>query len=431
MNPSVELPEWVSLSKNLPLDRTTKRCKRIEDGMQQLSLEHQTLPSFLFEHRQEDVHTCLIRILSVGNVQDDAQQLEWMHRHVQQTLASCTNLAPTLSRRSTTALHVAIRNYGSFRPLLQTLIEADPTMLSVFDDTGETPIHTACRLGIPLQSLQLLLSHMTPSKASLLGAPNHRGWTPFDLAWIRYLEMDDIGTLLQRHDIGGGNSLANQRLSQLFAKLLTETVDHILQSEHRDSAMKAVAPMMNVISCLLEASVTHPDEESTQYRIHQAFQVVSCWDGLPLIPLPILQLLLVQYPHQVEWADQHGKLPLHYAVSIRPRPTKHERSIPPAELRRYVQDVLNQYPQACLVKDAVGRLPIHYCLENRNNETCDNCVDWIVKDVMLACPAAIEIVDPVSCLYPFMMAATDSNLSLELLYMMLRFHPQCLPSSVH
>jgi hypothetical protein len=428
MNPSVELPDWIALS-NLSSDRVTKRCKRIEDGMQQLSLEP---PSFLFEYRQEDVHTCLIRILSVGNERDDAQQLEWMHRQVQQILASSQtgHCSAFTSRGSTTALHVAIRNYGSFRPLLQTLIEADPTMLSVFDDTGETPIHTACRLGIPLQSLQLLLSHMTPSTTSLLGAPNHRGWTPFDLAWIRYLEMDDIGTLLQRHD-SGGNSIANQRLSQLFAKLLTETVDHILQSEHVDSAMNAVAPLMNVISCLLEASVTHPDEESTQYLIHQAFQAVSCSDGLPLIPLPILQLLLVQYPHQVEWADQKGKLPLHYAASIRPRPTKHERSIPPAELRLYVREVLNRNPHACLVKDAVGRLPIHYCLENRINETCDNCVDWIVKDVMLACPAAIEIVDPVSCLYPFMMAATDSNLSLDLVYMMLRFHPQCLPSSVH
>ncbi|GAX20672.1 hypothetical protein FisN_32Hh061 [Fistulifera solaris] len=432
MNPSVELPDWVSLSI-LPPDRVTKRCKRADvvHGMQQLSLEHQFLPSFLFEHRKEDVHTCLIRILSVGNEQDDAQQQEWIHRQVRHILASSKNRHfATNTLRRTTPLHVALRNYGSFRALLQTLIEADPAMLSQSDDTGEYPIHTACRIGIPLENLQLLLSHMT-SNASL-GSPNHRGWTAFDLAWIRYLEIDDIGTLLQRHDIGG-NSIANQRLSRLFANLLTETINHILQSEHRDSAMTAVAPLLKVISCLLQASVTNPDdrsEESQQYLIHQAFQAVSCWDGLPLLPLPIIKLMFVQYQHQIEWADHNGKLPLHYAVSIRPRPTKQVRSIPQADLRLYVREVLNQNPHACLVKDAVGRLPIHYCLDNRHNDTCESFY-LIVKDVLLACPVAIEIVDPVSCLYPFMMAATDSNLSLELVYMMLRFHPQCLPSSVH
>jgi hypothetical protein len=438
-----ELPDWVSLSILQP-DRVTKRSKRVDvvDGMQKLSLEHyqsfHPLPSFLFENRREDGHTCLIRILSVGN-EHDAQQLEWTHRQVQQILAASTDRLSFTTLRRTTALHLAIRNYGSFRPLLKTLLEADPAMLSQPDDTGEYPIHTACRMGIPCENLQLLLSHMTTDVSAIIGSPNHRGWTAFDLAWIRYLESSshEIGATLQRFDIGGGGGgggEAEQRLSQLFATLLSETVEHILKSKNRNSAMTAVEPMMNVISCLLEASVAdHVDRsESKHSLIHQAFQAVSCWDGLPLLPLPFIQLMLVQYPHQVGWVDQTGKLPLHYAASIRPRKTKHVRSIPQADLRRYFQEVLNKNPHACLVKDAVGRLPIHYCLDNKPNETCElESFDLIAKDVVLACPAAIGIVDPISCLYPFMMAATDSNLSLDMVYTMLRFHPQCLPSSVH
>lgn len=426
--------------------------------MQRLSIgsernSHQTpflstsFPSFLFgNNRNEDTHTSLTRILSVGNEAElDARQLHWMLQQVQQILASTPShngILTTGRYLNCTALHLAIRNYGSFRPLFVALLDYDQKhgypMLAKRDDTGEFPIHAACRMGIPCENIQLLLSHiqtMTPNCAQVICSANNRGWTPFDLAWIRHLESSSNEVVSTLQNLNGScSSEAERRLSQLFVCLLSEMVDHVLASENTHSAMAAVAPLMDVISCLIIGACVDENgdpNDSKQFLVHKAFQI-QCSHDSPLLPLPLIQLMLFQYPHQASLADHNGKLPLHYALSIERRKRQHTRGIPKSDWRLYVQEILSKNPSACLVKDSVGRLPIHYSLNNEHNVTCEiESYDLIVRDIVQECPAAVEIEDPLSVLYPFMMAATNSHISLDTVYLMLRFHPQCLPSSIH
>ena len=86
--------------------------------------------------------------------------------------------------------------------------------------------------------------------------------------------------------------------------------------------------------------------------------------------------------------------------------------------KKLIDWLLEVHPKACSMPDSDGRLPIHLAAESGK--------EWEngVQSLALAFPSGVSTVDPVSGLYPFMIAATGAMSDLDCIYELLRFAPQ-------
>ena len=113
-----------------------------------------------------------------------------------------------MSRAGRTAIHWAAAEQGDRVDLVQPLLEACPSDVTVLDSAGETPLHCAARAG-NIQICQLLMAVSTQP----LNVQSKKGDTPLILAachghveldsWLREAGADATKTTRNGRDAAG------------------------------------------------------------------------------------------------------------------------------------------------------------------------------------------------------------------------------------
>ena len=183
------------------------------------------------------------------------------------------------------------------------------------------------------------------------------------------------------------------------------------------------------------------DSDPNEVDRHVLFVAVDLEDqiiknhGGPQAPCMILEPLcrmVIKSPRLASSQDENGDYPLPHAITklapyldVRVRRTiisPHRFRMTIEEIfdesgAKYVKQLMESNPSALTkpVSFDSGRLPIHLALENSYSAALIDIID--------IAPETISIQDPVTKLYPFMMAAVGEEPSLNMIYKLLRPNP--------
>jgi hypothetical protein len=439
-----------------------------------------------FEVRRQKPHLSpLIRLLTLGNsfgvvqaqrrpLADEIHMSPWRkseteeHARLKRVLTVTRCLLddfPDLLHRCSkvsgcTPLHVALRNYGSYEPLIQELLQRDPSneILKVRNSYGDLPIHVACSVGVPLRVLQLVLERTTQSIQTtpgigshhpLIWSANQSGYTPVDLEWVRHIESGDgfytarsfyplEATGVRRHCF---------KQDEFYQELLSEAVNQVMESDKVESSHSLVVPasredearavfgyLMDRISLLVQASATGSLPTSLSEPAHLVDTCSLSTPYGPTLPLPVMELFLWLRPDEVMKVDGDGYLPIHHALHRAKKLVSSSPTSPRvvADWQAFVVRLIDTQPEQCKQKCRSGRLPLHYVLDHHTaaldgsgtkSYALQNARHAIVEKLVEQHPESLDQRDPLTGFYPFMMAAKDQNLSLDTVFSLLRRSP--------
>jgi Ankyrin repeat len=296
-----------------------------------------------------------------------------------------------------TALHLAVyRNSIQVERIIQLLVTWDGAEM---DSTGgPSSKDTTSLASIPMNCGSCPLHILTGQSKTI----NEKA--------LRLLVNADPAVILNE-DINGDNPVSllwKNTLRFRWAISIMEGASHVDYIDRKNAASwMAITTPYKYIRCTL-----------TMMRALYGRENVTIHDLCSLPRCPPMLLMLAMMPDydedfyldgSVYSMDEHGRLPLHYAVQSAP---VNYKCVPDylkqSYYRSLVSILLEKYPDAAAVKDNFGRLPLHYALENGCMQECDlmNLVDLY--------PASLKVQDPVSGLYPFMLVAQtrrDATLS--------------------
>jgi len=143
-------------------------------------------------------------------------------------------------------------------------------------------------------------------------------------------------------------------------------------------------------------------------------------------PTFILQMTLLHDQSALLRRDEHGRVPLHYALvatsSIKEQDPLVELAYWGAnyESRSLVQYILENAPDSVAVKDRDGRLPIHLAIVNGRD------LDSVVLPIVATSPSSIVAIDPCTNLKPFILAAAHDHAPLDVVFRLLTLEPSLL-----
>jgi hypothetical protein len=366
-----------------------------------------------------------------------------------------------------TPLHVAVRNYGSFAPLLHELMELDAQgcLMRHRNHFGDLVLHVACSVGVPIDTLRMILARtslLAPSDAPemphpLIWSRNSSGYTPVDLEWIRHIEAGD-GFFSHRSFYPldeRGIRRPGGRCDALYDVLLRQAVDQVFESftseELKESKVVSLASysksspepgarvddgivglLLHRIMIIMSAATLHNLSQNPPGAdiLHQA--AALCGPHGPTLPGPLLDLVKEVFSEQMSQADHAGKLPLHYAVELhRQREFASEKSL--QEWTSWVSSLIAMYPDACRVKDHRGRLPLHQALcyyesyrTGANAPKIQEARNVIAQKIAGEFPLSVEMVDTSTGFAPFLLAALNPLISTETVYNLLRMCPSMI-----
>eukprot|EP00980_Cylindrotheca_fusiformis_P000694 scaffold167_cov110-Cylindrotheca_fusiformis.AAC.22 len=348
-------------------------------------------------------------------------------------------------------IHVALRNYGDYLPLIKeiALRDASNRLMILPNSHGDLPIHVASSVGVSLDSLRFVIHRTAAAIRHLKGSEirglmltkNNFGYTPIDLEWLNYVEPGS--GLLSARSYCSFQSTEGIRFFQHddYYKLLRETVDEVrcirsdratLSEERVHEARRVFGSLIDRITLIISSasSISFPrDPEGS--LLHDACKL--CSPHAPsLLPLPLLQLILWIHHDEVLRQDEKGNIPLHYALGNSVFQSKRSSSIEDfEEWKAFCLDLLRSAPRSSMVADQNSRLPLHlvlhcpgdWLLESRSSR------EHLIQRLVESFPESVAISDPVSRLDPFMLSAIQgANLSLDTVFFLLRQSPLlCCP----
>jgi len=318
-------------------------------------------------------------------------------------------------------------------------------------------------------------NHAPASEAphSLVWSRNNSGYTPVDLEWIRHIEAGH-GFFSHRSFYpldARGVRRPGGRYDDLYDVLLRQAVDQVVQTRNANQTTATTtitttnrrrtvaAPTVPAPTVDLALRFAGANDSTVGLLLHRIFLVIrasfrdsfsrsphdlsgdilhqaSALSGPhgPTLPRPVLELIFFQHPEQRERRDHTGKLPLHYAVQLH---RAHEDASVKSgqEWKLWVQKLLCHAPESCNVKDHQGRLPLHYALEYPSSSASNDehepllpqeARNSIIKDLVGRSPATIEMIDPVTKLHPYQLAATNPLVALDTVFHLLRRCPDVI-----
>jgi hypothetical protein len=354
---------------------------------------------------------------------EDVDRLSRVLNCAQLLLRSNPSLISECSRATgCSPLHVALRNYGNYAPLIKLLMEhdcGDDRMIKLRNSYGDLPLHVACSVGVPLEVLHLVLqctiradpTHKGNAPHPLAWSINGSGYTPIDLEWVRHIEsgkgfyaarsfypLDAAGVRKHcRKQDGYYKDLLEEAVNQVVTQDLshrTENTDSDLDDDdheflalfREDEAKNTFGMLIDRFQILVEAAsfgrmLPLPSKEpSTCKRLLHATAMLSQPIG-PSLPLPLLHLSLWLHQEQIEKRDDEQRLPLHYALGGRRSPG----AVPPLmgitiikdnayngqDWKLFVQTLIKQAPASSRSPDKRGQLPLHMALEPKHSHGID------------------------------------------------------------
>ena len=360
-------------------------------------------------------------------------------------------------------LHMAIRNYGNFIPLIQDMAQRDDAtaLFRHANHFGDLPIHVACTVGVPLDVLRLILARTleaSPLDPSCLGGPdsliwscNDAGYTPVDLEWMRHLEAGN-GFFSHRSfypvDIVGMHRHSG-RCREVYEHLLRQAVEQV-SPESRNALVigdvlandedQAFGLLLHRILLVIITAFRNPFPSFPDTLTKEVLHHVTVISGPvgPVLPKPILDLIRRQYPEQLQQKDRQGRFPLHLCFTTVSRHDEKNRFGVREDVVRnatawksWVFEILKSAPAACRVPDSQGRLPFHFALacvpdyDDETSKTClRECLGELIGYILDVFPDSTNIIDPVTNLYPAFLAAMNPYITLDLLFRIVKRTPE-------
>lgn len=315
------------------------------------------------------------------------------------------------------ALHITCSSNHASVHVARILLEAGKpdTMTMMHDVDGDTPLHTACRCGAPIEVLEVLL------RANPLAVYERdlEGLTPLLRLWVRYT------VILGNDAIESVNCAADLNDELLDAWKKTEL---LLRCAHKGTCD--------------DDSSGHPFQ-----AVHAAC-AVDC-------PRSVVRIAAKMYPYQLSELDEKGQTPLLIAAQspvfkvrdLSDQGYTFENVIYGEETfddeqknglgneNEGDQEGFGQPPvieiilnanqggasASAAIPDLHGRLPLHVALESPKT--------WKegVKQLVGVYPEAVSILDPKTAMFPFMLAAKRYGADLTTIYEICRLNPSLIP----
>jgi ankyrin repeat protein len=223
---------------------------------------------------------------------------------------------------------------------------------------------------------------------------------------------------------------SEERKCVSFQQILSsnERMDDIDWSSLR-TPFDVLLPKLRV---LLEAAA-----KSNMYHAHQtqeyeiSLESVHLAASVPNFPTFILQMMVLHDRSALLRRDEHGRIPLHYALVATPGDQEQDSRDDSngtdltywsanVESRSLVQFILDNEPKSADIHDGDGRLPIHLVIANNRD------LSSVVLPIIAAYPGSISAVDPVTNLKPFLLAASYDNASLDLIFRLALLEPNLI-----
>lgn len=370
-------------------------------------------------------HSPLIRLLSLassctgdGNQKKEQKSWNYMLECIKYLAkAQPCRLMEVSKTTGCTLLHIALRNFGDYEPLIHFLLStgASRLLIKTRNSFGDLPLHVACACGVPTNILKEILRKTseafdmpTDTAHPLLWSANHSGHSPVDLEWMRHTEgYSAVDNRRAPYPLKANGSRSFSEKGEMYRILLKDTVEQIMREKNNDCYL---GELLTRIILIIRAAYG-AQNNGEEFILHAA-ALLSHGKG-PCLPEPILLLLHSIYPTQIQTLDAKGRLPLHYALmKYHSTSNKFVEVGKPSILKhkKWIALVINSYPEAARIADKDGRLPLHYALDN-------SCLpDDLYQSLVQCNPASLERRDPIKGLYPFQQAATiNLNVSYQLL----------------
>ena len=400
---------------------------------------------------------------------------------------------PLLIRKGSRAtgcspLHVALRNFGNFAPLVKELLKYDEAnyMVQLRNTYGDLPLHVATSVGVPIDVLRLVLQRTVASiphrddgsPHPLVWSTNRSGYTPVDLEWVRHIESGK-GFYSSRSfyplDASGVRKHCRKQ-DKYYKELLEEAVSQVincgrtqaasnlsfkendlrnLASIREKEAKGKFGMLIDRLELLVQAAssklIRSPSNEQTAhsdplpYILHSAAKL-SQPNG-PSLPLPILQLFVWLHQDQLKQPDGFKRFPLHHALIQSTPTTTYSKSDTDAstDWRLFIQTLLKQSPCSVMAPDKMGRLPLHTALDRPQNASSQLGIDYmesdsgrvavnhngVIESLVDCYPNSVDSQDPKTHLFPFMQAAANPHVPLDTVFRLLRRSPsRCRDTNV-
>jgi ankyrin repeat protein len=309
-----------------------------------------------------------------------------------------------------------------------------------------TPLHLACEVG-SVHTVRKLLTLKPELALQMALEKDGRGRTPLDVVWLRHNGDYEMYECTQTRDLAEPIQLQGYPLWWIMDMI--EDVDHFESEEfvgsaHENNDVKNTwGKTLEIIAALVGDTDCKMTDGSGLIRA-----LAACRDGIPNVVLWFAHKL---YPEQVSKRDERGNYPLHHVLS----PSKHVRyglSAAPddiSELRADFQDDDDSYDYVGTrleqiieeAEDSPARMLLSYDTDQihaRNNDgrlpfhlACESGASWqeSVQPLLSRVPNMVNEVDPVTKLFPFMLAAVnldDKDSSVDVVYELLTRNPSHL-----
>jgi len=159
----------------------------------------------------------------------------------------------------------------------------------------------------------------------------------------------------------------------------------------------AFLPKLRVLLEAAAKSNMYHTRQTQEYDI--SLEPVHLAASVPNFPTFILQMMALHDQSALQRTDEHGRIPLHYALVATPGNQEQDsrKDSPRVDLaywsandksRSLVQFLLDNAPSSANIHDGDGRLPIHLAIANNRD------LSSVVLPIIAAYPGSISAIDP-------------------------------------
>jgi len=276
--------------------------------------------------------------------------------------------------------------------MIQQLIMANPNALWANDDSHNMPIHRAViSMKCGPDVLRILLQRLLEGNQSIL-AENQ--------LHLADSEDDTIGHVTRL----AGRSLPEIYYKSFSGRLATK-IQFMLDDNHDAESLASC------IGSLWEKTLLFVQADSMGTLDPIPFSFTHAAIRLK-IPYCAIMLAVNLHPEELCQLDNKGRTPLVLALENK---MKNYYGQPLLEL------LLKKQPSAASIADHQGRLPLHLALA----QECSYYLSWDegIKSIFASEPRAVSARDPLTKLYPFMMAAVNDRGNPTTTFELLRSDP--------
>jgi len=281
------------------------------------------------------------------------------------------------NKEGETPLHLAAE--GASEQVQLTLLNAHPEALTTQDKYGDTPCHRAVTLGSSIE----VLEQFALIKPEAIDIENNQGITSFMILPKGYEEAQSLSDIVEDGEFWDDWESAMIFLRASYSRCHSRPIDE-------------------------------------KFMVVQAVAGTRC-------PRALLKTCVRLYPSQLLSTNSEGRVPLSIAsrskrfkepqINIDGMCETAEKESETDSSETVVQILLRAEIKAASIADNDGRYPVIHAIENG--------VEWHegLQDIVNAYPQCLDEKEPISNLYPFMLAGASKSASITSIFSLLRANP--------